>query len=158
LKAYGSLKAKFCREGCVSIVEFCRKYDIPHNVCGKLIVATEPHELHLLENLYQRGLENSIPVRKISIEEAKEIEPHVSCIAAINVASTGITDYKLIAQKYAELIQQNGGEIRLNIAVDRITERDGKKIRLFRSDYANLNGKTHGNKALSLKLSKLLKP
>lgn len=118
----GSFKAKFCREGCQSMVEFCREYEIPYEVCGKVIVATEEHELPLLENLYQRGLQNGIKVARITAEEVKEYEPHVNCIAGVRVFSTGIADYKRVCQKYAELIQQQGGDLRLNTKVEKIVE------------------------------------
>lgn len=118
----GSFKAKFCRDGCQSMVEFCREHDIPHEVCGKVIVATEERELPLLENLYQRGLQNGIQVARITAEEVKEYEPYVNCLAGIRVFSTGIADYKRVAQKYAEIIQQHGGDLRLNTKVLKIVE------------------------------------
>ncbi len=37
----GSFKAKFCRDGSRSIVEFCQQHDIDYEICGKVIVATE---------------------------------------------------------------------------------------------------------------------
>ncbi len=118
----GSFKAKFCRDGCESMVEFCQKYEIPYEVCGKVIVATEERELPLLENLYQRGLQNNIKVARITAEEVKEYEPHVNCIAGVRVFSTGIADYKRVCQKYADLVQQQGGDLRLNTKVDKILE------------------------------------
>lgn len=118
----GSFKAKFSREGSRSMVEFCQTHGIAHEVCGKVIVATEDKELPLLENLYKRGLENGLNVTKISAEEVKEIEPHVSCLAGIRVPTTGIVDYKQVCQKYAELIQSQGGELRLNTKVEKILE------------------------------------
>src|ERR1700746_893639 len=54
----GSLKARLAREGNRTIVEFCLEHGIPHDICGKVIVATDEGELPLLENLYQRGLQN----------------------------------------------------------------------------------------------------
>ena len=54
----GSFKAKFCRDGSRSMVEFCQEYGIDHEVCGKVIVATEEQQLPRLENLYKRGLDN----------------------------------------------------------------------------------------------------
>ena len=81
----GSFKARFCRAGSQSIVEFCQKYGIDHEICGKVIVATEEQELSRLENLYKRGVENGLDVTKISAEAVKEIEPHVSCLAGIRV-------------------------------------------------------------------------
>lgn len=113
----GSFKAKFCREGSRSMVEFCQKHDIDYEVCGKVIVATDEKELPLLDNLYQRGLENGLSVTKISAEEVKEIEPHVVCLAGIRVPTTGIVDYKQVCQKYADLMTAQGGELRLNTKV-----------------------------------------
>jgi L-2-hydroxyglutarate oxidase len=112
-----SFKAKFCRDGATSMVEFCKEHGIPHEVCGKVIVATEEEELPRLENLYKRGLDNGIQVKKITPEEVREIEPHVNCLAGIRVYSTGIADYKKVSQKYAELIKQQGGELHLNTKV-----------------------------------------
>lgn len=118
----GSFKAKFCREGCQSMVDFCQEHGIAHEVCGKVIVATQEHELPLLENLYQRGLQNGIPVKQITAAEVREYEPHVNCLAGIRVFSTGIANYKQVAQKYAELIRQQGGEIKLNTRVLELVE------------------------------------
>jgi L-2-hydroxyglutarate oxidase len=113
----GSLKAKFCRDGCQSMVEFCQQHQIPHEVCGKVIVATQEQELPLLETLYQRGLQNGIPVARITAEEVREIEPHVSCLAGIRVFSTGIVDYQQVGAKYAELMTSQGADLRLNTKV-----------------------------------------
>lgn len=118
----GSFKAKFARDGCQSMVKFCQEHGINHEVCGKVIVATEEKELPLLENLYQRGLANGIKIAKISAEEVKETEPYVSCLAGIKVFSTGIVDYKQVCQKYADLIEAQGGELRLNTKVEKIRE------------------------------------
>ncbi|MCX7594774.1 MAG: L-2-hydroxyglutarate oxidase [Fischerella sp.] len=123
----GSLKAKFCRDGCRSMVEFCQEHGIDHEVCGKVIVATDEEELPRLEKLYQRGLENGIKVKRISPEEVKEIEPHVSCLGAIHVYSTGIVNYKQVCLKYAEIIAKQGGELRLNTKVDNIVA-SGKNL------------------------------
>ncbi|ARV57711.1 hydroxyglutarate oxidase [Nostocales cyanobacterium HT-58-2] len=116
----GSFKAKFCRDGCRSMVEFCQENGIEHEVCGKVIVATDEKELPRLENLYKRGLENGISVKRITPEEVKEIEPHVRCVGGIFVSSTGIVNYKQVCLKYAEIIKQQGGELRLNTKVEKI--------------------------------------
>ncbi|MBD1872796.1 L-2-hydroxyglutarate oxidase [Nodosilinea sp. FACHB-131] len=113
----GSFKAKFSRAGCQSMVDFCRQHDIPYDVCGKVIVATQEKELPLLENLFQRGLQNEIPVSKITPEQVKEIEPYVNCIAAVKVDSTGIVNYKAVCQKYIEIIQESNNDLRLNTKV-----------------------------------------
>lgn len=118
----GSFKAKFCRDGSSSMVEFCQKYGIDYEVCGKVIVATSSEQLPLLDNLYKRGLENGLNVTKISAEEVKEVEPHVSCKAGLRVPTTGIVNYKQVCQKYADIIKSQGGELRLNTKVEKIRE------------------------------------
>lgn len=124
----GSFKAKFCRDGSRSMVEFCREHGIDHDVCGKVIIATDEAELPRLENLYQRGLQNGIEVKKITAEEVREVEPHVQCVAGIKVFSTGIVNYKQVCLKYAEIIQNQGGELRLNTKVEKIYDRGRTQV------------------------------
>ena len=116
----GSFKAKLCRQGNRSMVDFCDKYNINYQICGKVIVATEPYELPLLDDLYQRGLANELEVTKVTQEQVKEIEPHVNCLAGIWVKSTGIVDYKQVCQKYADLAQEQGVELHNNTRVQGI--------------------------------------
>ncbi len=118
----GSFKAKFCRDGSRSMVQFCQEHGIQSEVCGKVIVATDSQEIPRLENLYSRGLENGIEVKRITAEEVKEVEPHVSCVAGIKVYSTGIANYKQVCLKYAEIIQEQGGDLRLNTKVEKIVK------------------------------------
>ncbi|WP_271252574.1 L-2-hydroxyglutarate oxidase [Pseudanabaena sp. Chao 1811] len=122
-----SFKAKFCRDGNTSMTAFCQKYDIAHEICGKVIVATHPQELQLLENLYQRGLANGLKVTKISAEEVREIEPYVNCVAGLRVFSTGIVNYRQVCTKLVELIQDKGAEILLNAQVTQIRDISGGK-------------------------------
>ncbi|BAU29084.1 L-2-hydroxyglutarate oxidase [Aneurinibacillus soli] len=125
----GSFKARFAREGNEAMVRFCQEHGIKHEMCGKVIVATEPEELPLMDNLYKRGLENELNVSKISVEELKEIEPHVRGLGAIRVSSCGIADYVGVARTFARIIQEGGGELRLGTEVQRIDERaDGVTI------------------------------
>jgi (S)-2-hydroxyglutarate dehydrogenase len=133
----GSFKAKFCREGNSSMTEFCRKHDIDHEICGKVIVATKPQELPLLEDLYQRGLANGLKVEKISAEEVKEVEPHISCIAGLRVLSTGIVSYRQVCQKLVDMIRDSGGELLLNANVTQIIDiSEGKEIITSKGTFA----------------------
>jgi len=122
----GSYKARFAREGNAAMVEFCKEHGIAYDVCGKVIVATEPKELPLLDNLYQRGLQNELNVKKIDKDELKEIEPHVAGLAAIRVPSCGIADYKGVSRTFARIIQEGGGELRLGTKVENIAEEANK--------------------------------
>ncbi len=118
----GSYKAKFCREGNNALVEFCQHHEIAHEICGKVIVATEAEEIPRLENIYKRGVANGLDVTMLNREEAREIEPHVDTLQAIYVKSTGIVDYKQVAEKYAELATKQGAELLKNSQVVDIQE------------------------------------
>lgn len=108
----GSQKARLCVAGAAAMVEFCREHGIPHEVCGKVIVATTEIELPRLEELRQRGQANGVTgLRIIGPEELRETEPNASGLGALVVPSTGITDYAKVCQKYAEIISAAGGAI-----------------------------------------------
>jgi (S)-2-hydroxyglutarate dehydrogenase len=113
----GSLKARLCREGNRRLLEFSQEHGIRHEICGKVIVATMPSEIPLMENLYARGLANGLTVKKLSASEVKEIEPHVHCLGGLHVPSTGIIDFSSVCQKLAELIRAGGGDLRLGTKV-----------------------------------------
>ena len=114
----GSLKAKLCVEGARAMVEFCRTHAIPHQVCGKVVVATSEEELPRLEELHRRGVANGLQgLEMVGPERLKEIEPHAVGLRALWVPSTGITDFAAVARKYAELIQAAGASVRLGAGV-----------------------------------------
>jgi len=110
----GSLKAKNCIEGYNLLIDFCRRYEVPFDLCGKVIVATEEKELPVLKTIFERGQQNGLQdLKMLSAEQLKDYEPHVAGIAGIHVPQTGIVDYRVVAEKYAEVFQQQGGELRL---------------------------------------------
>jgi L-2-hydroxyglutarate oxidase len=118
----GSLKARFCREGAERLVEFCQEHGIAYEICGKVIVATEPGEMTRLRNLRERGVENGLEVEEIGPEELKELEPHATGIAALKVPSTGIVDFVGVARTFAEQVAERGGELRAGAEVTGISE------------------------------------
>ncbi len=124
----GGFKARFCRAGNRSMVEFCQQHNIDYDVCGKVIVAVEESELPQLEHIYQRGLQNGLKVRRISASEVNEIEPHVRCLAGLHVPSTGIVNYQQVCQKYADLIRLQGGKLYLNTKVVKIINTSNAQV------------------------------
>ena len=130
----GSLKATNCINGYNMLLDFCKKEQIEYELCGKVVVATQEFQKPLLENLYNRGLENGLSeISKISQEELLEIEPHVKSVAAIKVPYTGIIDYVAVAKKYGEKIEEAGGLISLKTEVSKIEE-DGNTTRIVTSN------------------------
>ncbi|REJ12885.1 MAG: L-2-hydroxyglutarate oxidase [Bacillaceae bacterium] len=124
----GSYKAQLAKKGNQAMIMFCQKYDIPYEVCGKVIVASDEHEREELEKLFQRGLKNGLNIRKISKEELHEFEPYVNGIEAIHVPSTGIVNFRLVSERMADLILEKGGEIFLNEKVEVIHEKKQEVI------------------------------
>lgn len=124
----GSLKARNCIRGYHLLIDFCRQHGVPFDLCGKIVVATEEQELPLLHNLFRRGEENGLKGLKMLEPEAmREYEPHVQGLKGILVPQTGIVDYKVVAEKYAEVIRDNGGHILLGEKVLKIRQ-DGELV------------------------------
>ena len=108
----GSQRAKLAVRGVRQMVDFCRTHSIPHDVCGKLVVATEPEEIPRLHGLLERGRQNGLQgLRLLGPEELKEIEPHASGLAAIAVPEEGITDYLKVCETLVRLVREQGGTI-----------------------------------------------
>lgn len=121
----GSLKAMLCTAGNRSMVAFAEEQGIPHEVCGKLIVAVDASEQGRLAALHERAIRNGIDVRMLSAGEAREFEPNVSAVSALRVESTGIIDYAVVGHRLARLAEMNGAELILNAPVESIEVRDG---------------------------------
>jgi L-2-hydroxyglutarate oxidase LhgO len=123
----GSEKARCAVSGLQQMLAFCREHGIPHDQCGKVVVATEENELERLENLWTRGNANGLQgLRKLTPAQLKEIEPHAAGLAAIHVPQEGIVDYPAVCEKLGELIQKHGGTIQLNTRVLRIVPGSGE--------------------------------
>lgn len=100
----GSLKAKNCIEGRHELVAFSKEHGIPHDVCGKVVVATEEKELPHMDRIFSIGMENKIEgIEKINADQVKEIEPHVKSIGGIWVPCTGIIDFVAATRKMVAL-------------------------------------------------------
>jgi L-2-hydroxyglutarate oxidase len=117
----GSLKAKNCMDGYSMLIEFCKTYNIPFELCGKIIVALNEEEIPRLEVLYERGIANGLTdLKYLDKDEIKAIEPYSAGIKAIYVPQTGIVDYKLVSQKLAKLIVEKGGVIQFEEGVENL--------------------------------------
>jgi len=137
--APGGLKARLAVAGCAETVAFCRAHDLPHRVTGKLVVATEPDELPRLAELKRRGDANGVASHELDQAGMREHEPHVRGLRALFVPSTGITDYRAIAEKLGELVQKEGGEIHLGRAVRQVVRR--REDVVVRTDEGDLLGR-----------------
>lgn len=132
----GSLKAKNCVEGREAMYHFCERHGIANERCGKVVVATHDHEIPMLNTLEERGRANGLEgLRRLSADEIREYEPFVAGIDGLFVPDTGIVDYTLVTEKFAQIARTNGCEILLNTRV-RICERisDGLLLKTSQGD------------------------
>ncbi len=110
----GSLKAQLCVTGAEKLVAFCERRGVPYERCGKVVVATREEEIAPLRELHRRGTANGVPgMRLLGPEEVRELEPHVSCVLAMAVPTTGIVDFRVVAQAYRDAFEELGGEVLL---------------------------------------------
>jgi (S)-2-hydroxyglutarate dehydrogenase len=108
-----SFKAEFCRVGRIAIENFAEQHGVEYQRTGKLIVATDRREMAALNALFQRGQEHGLNVLKLTLDEARQFEPNVSCVGAVYVPETGIIDYVGIARVLAAQLNENGGRLLL---------------------------------------------
>ncbi len=113
----GSLKARNCIQGRHELVAFAKEHNIKHDVCGKVVVATDKAELPHMDRIFNTGLENKIEgIEKITAEQVKEIEPYCESIGGIWVPVTGIIDFRGATEKMADLAEgmQSESKVFLN--------------------------------------------
>jgi len=95
----GSMKARTCLDGYHQLVKFCEQHQLPYDICGKLVAATNDQEVERLHALKQRGQANGLSdLTILSGEEAMKIEPELVCLAALYVPQTGIVNYVKVTQ------------------------------------------------------------
>ena len=99
----GSKKAELCMKGKRDLVEFAEKFNVPHDICGKVVVATEESEIPILKNIFTNGQANGCEgIELISSDQIKEKEPFVVGVKGIWVPTTGIIDYRKMTEVMAE--------------------------------------------------------
>ncbi|HEX6965406.1 MAG TPA: L-2-hydroxyglutarate oxidase [Gemmatimonadaceae bacterium] len=122
--APGSLKARLATSGIARMVAFCEAHDIPHEICGKVVVAATAEEVPRLRAMMERGQRNGLEgLAWLSPEQLREIEPHVSGVAAVRVPAEGIVSYARVAETLASCIAACGGRVMTNAAVYGIRRR-----------------------------------
>ena len=125
----GSLKARLAVRGIRQMVEFCLEHSIPHEICGKLVVAADEAELPGLRDLHERGLANGLEgLRMLGPQEMREIEPHAGGVAALRVPQEGIVDYQKVCEALVKCIH---GRVATNA-----------KVRSLRQTYGGWSAET----------------
>jgi L-2-hydroxyglutarate oxidase LhgO len=130
----GSLKAQLCVDGAQRLYAFCSANDVPHDRCGKFIVAANDHEIGTLESLATRGVANGVRgLEMVDLAFLRAREPHVAARAALWSPATGRVDAEALVRTLARDAESHGAmllrEARL---VDGVARPDGFEVRLER--------------------------
>jgi L-2-hydroxyglutarate oxidase LhgO len=108
----GSLKARLCVRGKWLLYDYCKKFEVPFNKCGKLIVATSEEELNVIEGIRQTALNNGVDDLEVMEQnEILKIEPNIFGLRALYSPSTGIIDSHALMKQYETHTVNNGGQI-----------------------------------------------
>jgi L-2-hydroxyglutarate oxidase len=115
------VKARLAVTGIRQMVEFCREHAVPHEICGKLVVAVDDAEVTRLRALHARGIANGLDgLSWMSRDEMREIEPHVGGVAALRVPQEGIVDYPRVCEALVTELTGRGARVVTNARVDAI--------------------------------------
>jgi (S)-2-hydroxyglutarate dehydrogenase len=132
----GSQKAKLAVQGIRRMVEFCERHAVSHEICGKLVIATEPEEIPRLHALLDRGTANGLKgLELLGPEQIREYEPHAAGVAGIRVPEEGIVDFKAATQAMASEVLSHGGEIRYSSEVLKLQNTGAWHISSTGGDY-----------------------
>ena len=122
----GSVKARLAVTGIRQMVEFCRENAVPHEICGKLVVAADETEVPRLRALQERGAANGLEgLRWVNRDEMREIEPHVGGVAALRVPQEGIVDYPRVCEQLVARLTERGVQVVTGARVQKL-DRQGE--------------------------------
>lgn len=132
----GSTKARLAVEGIQKMVAFCVDHNIPHDVCGKIVLASAAEQIPRLNALYERGAANGLQgLRLLGPEQIRELEPHAAGPAALHVPQEGIVSYPAVAEALVREIENRGGEIRFSAEVVRFQQGSDWTIETKQGDF-----------------------
>jgi (S)-2-hydroxyglutarate dehydrogenase len=132
----GSAKARMAVQGIRKMVDLCSENNIPYELCGKVVIATEPEEIPRLNALFERGKSNGLEgLKMLGPEEIRELEPHAAGIAGLRVPQEGIVDYGAVTEAMVRNIRNQGGEVRFSSEVTGLRDGNSWCIHTNRGDH-----------------------
>jgi L-2-hydroxyglutarate oxidase LhgO len=130
-----SLKAKLCVEGKSLLYDYCRKYEIPVNNCGKLIVATSQEEISVIEGIRKNSAINGVDLEIMEQAQIAALEPNIFALKALYSPTTGIVDTHSLMKRMETNFLNQGGQIVYGSEVKGIRKiENGYEISLLDAD------------------------
>ena len=132
----GSARARLAVTGIRRMVAYCQQHNVPYDLCGKTVIATEPEEIPRLHALFERGKANGLEgLQLLGPEQIREYEPHAAGAAGIRVPQEGIVDYAAVCVEMVKEIREWGCEIRFSSEVTRLHKNKTWTIHTRSGDY-----------------------
>jgi len=132
----GTAKARLAVQGIRRMVDFCASHDVPYELCGKTVVATETEEIPRLHALLERGTQNGLEgLQLLGPEQIREYEPHAAGMAGIRVPQEGIVDYAAVAAAMVKEIRLRQGEVRFSSEVKRLNYAEKWRIQTSSGEF-----------------------
>jgi (S)-2-hydroxyglutarate dehydrogenase len=129
--APGSLKARLCVQGSRALYAYCEEHGIATERCGKVVVATDEHDLARLDEIQARARANGVKgVTMLDEDDLREVEPAVRGMKALHSPETGIVDFRRVARSLGDEIVGLGAAILLRAGVQGMSRPGGRVIRL----------------------------
>lgn len=113
-------KARMVAAGRAELERFADEHGIPWRRCGKLVVATHAGEIEPLQELRRRATAQDIATEVLNRRQLAEREPHVEGVLALWVPSTGVIDFRKVAEALVVEIQSGGCTLALGHAVEAV--------------------------------------
>ena len=120
----GSLRATLGVRGGIELKEYIKSKKLWIDECGKLLIPTSENSFHNTDNLFQRGIDNGVVVKKLSGEEVKNLEPNINTKYNIGllIPFTSVADPKEVSKSLLFDLQQMGVDIFYNEKVTKIED------------------------------------
>jgi len=132
----GSTKARMAVQGIRKMVDFCEEHKVPFDLCGKVVVATDPEEVPRLHALLERGKANGLEgLQLLRAEQIRELEPYAAGLAGLRVPQEGIVDYPAVADAMVQQIRNQGGTIHFSSEVTELRNGSNWRIRTAGGDH-----------------------
>jgi len=132
----GSLKARLCLQGKTLLYEFCQTHQIPHQRCGKLIIAQGPQGLADLKKLQENARRCGVTdLQLLDAAAVARLEPEVLCDAALLSPSTGIIDSHQLMLGLQGLAEHRGAQFVFNTPVSRLQKHPNQGYLVYVDEY-----------------------
>ena len=129
----GSLKAELCAAGRVALYARCETRGIPHRRLGKIIVATDPGQIAVLEGYHRQAEANGVALRWLDEQALRDLEPQLRAVAGLLSDSTGIIDSHAFMLSLRGDLERAGAAIAFNTEVHNLQQPHGNRIEVTTS-------------------------